>query len=209
MLTETWLQTLTEVELRQHLVSLITAMGRFRHIRVVHGTLEAGRDIIFAEEDPLRRLVWRGIQAKATPLTASLTSSSGYEAVLRQCEHGLERPCRSPTGEVMLAEIWLVCSHPFSEHVTSLMYGAHGTLRAPRIYPIDGKALAALFDEYCPDAALSNPTSTARYRRELALFCDTPTQYVAARLGVTLRTSDVFVRPVSYTHLTLPTKRIV
>ena len=55
-----WLTQLPEPELRVLVRDLLNAMG-YRQVAITHGSLELGRDLVFAETDRIGRLVWRGV----------------------------------------------------------------------------------------------------------------------------------------------------
>lgn len=111
----THLQTLSESQLHDLLAALLRSMG-YKRVQITHGSLEFGRDLVFQEVDKLGRNIWRGVQAKVTPLTGNLASDKGLRAVLRQCETALDTEFLTPSGDkVYLNQVWLVTTRSLSE----------------------------------------------------------------------------------------------
>src|SRR5437879_2359080 len=109
-----WLESLPETRLHILVEDLLRAM-RFKRIECVHGSGEVGKDIVFMEEDPLHRQVWRAAQIK-TKITGDATSELHSLGVVRQCEGALRNQYQTSQGLVSIKEVWLILSHRLHDH---------------------------------------------------------------------------------------------
>jgi len=166
----------------------------FRHVTITHGTLEHGRDLVFAETDKLGREIWRAIQAKATSVSGSLSSPDGLRAVLRQCEAALDTEWTTAAGaKIRIREVWLVTTGAVSEQAKASVAGMKSVLEVVHI--IDGPSLVDLVKQFLPDLLRSESKPIDDYLISLARHSDSLEPYIAMRLNSRALLSDFFVPP--------------
>jgi hypothetical protein len=188
-----WLQTLSEVELYDVLQHLVTVLG-YQSVTLLHGTLEAGKDIVFAERDKLGRVLWRAIQVKAVQLTGNLSSPKSLRSCLVQCEAALDSPYQGPNGDAInISEVWLVTPFPVTEHAK--LSSAGRLKNMSRVHIVDGPALANLINDHLPELLDSDTSPVKNYFVHLEAVCDAPEEYLSARLRVRYSFQQVYVPP--------------
>lgn len=185
------LQKLSEPELYRIVEHLLKTLG-YGPVRLMHGTLEAGKDIVFAERDKIGREVWRAIQVKAFQLTGSLTSPKGFRSALLQCEAALDTPYSDSNGRaVRIAEVWLITPFPATE---SAKFSGSGRLnQMERVHVIDGPDLANLIDKNMPEFLDSGGSPLDKYFSDLISACDSPEEYLSERLRVRYSFQQVYI----------------
>lgn len=154
----TYLQSLSETELRELvIIPLLTRMG-YRGVRSVHGSLELGKDIVFSQPDPLAHERNYSVVVKKGPLTGSVSSSNSLRAAAMQVEQSLDTPFLDPRNgrEVMIDGVYVITSFPISQAAIMSCSGALGRYGG-RVSMIDGAALADLIRQYQPDATWAMP----------------------------------------------------
>jgi len=190
--TSRWLAQLAEPELRLVVQSLLEKIG-YKRVTITHGSQEFGRDLVFVEEDPIGRRVWRGAQVKAKPISGSL-EGAGLRMLANQCEAAIDVPFTTTEGEqIELREVWLISSHALSESAKHSLQGPARLSR--RLHIIDGPLLADLVHQHLPTLANAGLHAIDDYLRRLQEFCDAPGEYFSTRLHVAFRLSDTFVMP--------------
>lgn len=196
-----WLQTLGETDLYDVLQHLVSVLG-YQSVALLHGPLEAGKDIVFAERDRVGRLIWRAIQVKAYSFGGSISGPKSLRSALIQCEAALDSPYRGANGHsIRIAEVWLVTPFPVGEHAKASSVGRLNSME--RVHVIDGPALADLINENLPELVNSDTSPVKNYFEHLRAACDAPEEYLSARLRVRYSFQQVFVIP--HASIAVPT----
>ncbi len=195
------LESLPESELQLVVRDLLRAM-KFEEVSVVHGPLEFGRDLVFAETTKLNERRWIGAQVKATPSTARM-DATGLRTLITQCEAALDTPYPLRDGSsVFLDQVWIVHSHQLTEHVK---LGLRGKLSSARqVVIVDGPKLHDLVQKYLPDLLLGRSAPIEAYMQNLKDFCDTPEEYLSTRFRTRTPLSECYVPPTVYLRVVLP-----
>lgn len=200
-----WLQTGPEKTLHQVLADLLREMG-YQRVSITHGTLEFGRDLVFMQVDPIGREIWRSIQAKIEAPTGSLSDSKGLRSLATQCQAALDTPYVDEAGQQhRIQEVWIVTPHVLSEQAKLSTAGLLGSDK--RIFVIDGTSLLDLLKKYLPTLLESGSRPIQEYLSSLTSLCESPEEYIAARLQAHYRISEIYVPPnasvvyASYGHI--------
>jgi hypothetical protein len=166
----------------------------YQKVTITHGPLELGRDLAFLEVDRLGRSIWRAVQAKAGSISGSLAAPDGARAVVTQCQAALDSPYTDTSGEVRtIQEVWLVCTHQLTEHAKNSIAGF--LRRNEAVTVIDGAQLLDLVQQFMPEMIAQGSAPIQDYLNRLLQFCDSPEDYLAAKLSARFSLSDVFVVP--------------
>lgn len=190
-----WLAQIGEPELRVVVRDLLNAMG-YKQVAITHGSLELGRDLVFAETDRIGRLIWRGVQVKAQPLSGTL-ERGGLRNLMTQCEAALDSPFTPSSGDpVHLSEVWIINSHQLTEQAKLSAQGKIGTTKS--IVLIDGPMLHDLLQKHLPNLLTERSAPIDNYMRTLKQFCDTPEDYLTARFGSRIPLSHCYVPPSAH-----------
>jgi hypothetical protein len=187
-----WLKQLPEQELYPIIEELLRAMGYLR-IECVHGPTEVGKDIVFMQEDPLHRQVWRAVQVK-TRLSGKAGTSNHSLTAVRQCEASLRNLHLTSAGPVSIQEVWLITSHALHDMAKRYIQDTLDD-RSSRVLVIDGPHLADLITEYIPHLVHADQNVPEQYLANLATFADTPDDYLSTAFKVKFNTGTFFVWP--------------
>ncbi len=197
-----WLETLKEPAVYPLMRDLLRSMG-YRKVTITHGTLEFGRDLVFLEVDKLGREIWRGIQVKATKLSASKASTESAREIIHQCEEALETAYTTTTGErVRLREIWLVTTKPLPEQTKLAIAGR--LKERHLVHILDGADVADLLDKYLPDLLKRKSEPVDQYLLALIRFCDSIEQYIELRFKAKFNLKDIYIPARARITLVLP-----
>jgi hypothetical protein len=127
-----------------------------------------GKDIVFLEETPLHRPIWRAIQVKRK--LSGNTSADNYslQAVI-QCEAALRNPYQTSQGEVAIQEAWLITPYTLSETAKRPMEATLND-KISRMLVIEGPQLADLIQEYLPQMLEERADTGESYALTLVAF---------------------------------------
>ena len=114
----TWIKT--------RVIPLFRSLG-FKRVDFVHGSLEAGRDIVMADYDHFGLLRYYAVQAKGEDLKAR-SSTSEINTILDQIRTAFETPYRDPlTGtEHKIAGVYLVINGSITDAGRNILYSKTG-----------------------------------------------------------------------------------
>ena len=187
-----WVSQLDEDQLRLLLRDLLKAMSYLR-VTITHGSLERGRDLVFLEEDRLKRHVWRAVQAKAGKLSGSY-GSGGLATAINQCKAALSNKYRPASGgEVVIQEVWLVTNQPLSDQARFSVEAELQDLRG--VVLIDGAHLTDLVEQYLPQMIAQQGLPIEHYLEKLSEYCDSVENYIASQTQARFSLQDVFIEP--------------
>jgi Restriction endonuclease len=187
-----WLQSLSEKRLYVLIEDLLKAMN-YKRVECIHGVGEIGKDIVFMEDTPIHRQIWRAVQVKVA-LTGNVRDPKHSLAAILQCEAALKNPHQTSHGQVAIEQVWLIVAHPLSDSSKRYIYSTLND-NAARVLVIDGPELADLIAEYLPGIEQPDYDTATTYIRELLAFTDSPDEFLATVFTAKFRLSSVFVNP--------------
>jgi hypothetical protein len=182
-----WLQSLSEKDLYPVIQDLLNAM-QYKRIECIHGPGEIGKDIVFMQETPIHRPIWRAAQVKVK-LTGDASDPKNSLTAITQCEAALRKRFQTSNGEVTIEQVWLMVSHPLSDTTKGYIDSTLNS-RESRVMIFDGPELADLILEYLGDI-----TQSDRYIRELLKFSNSPDEFLSAAFKSKFSLSTIYVDP--------------
>jgi hypothetical protein len=187
-----WIEGLSEQSLFTVVEDLLAAM-HFKRIECVHGPGEVGKDIVFMQEDPLRRQVWRAAQVK-TKITGNSSAPNNALTAILQCEAALRNPYMTSAGPVSIDEVWLIIASPLGAGAKQYI---EATLSSPgcRIVVVDGPRFCDLVAEHLPKLVTSGRSPSEQYMSNLMQVCDTPDEFLRTVFKAKFGLTTVFVQP--------------
>lgn len=186
-----WLASLEEPALRTVVVQLFRSIDRYEDVRLVHGPLEHGRDIVFAERTPWGSRLYSAIQVKAQ-VKAGSTGRKALITALDQCESALRHLYTTPDGsEVLPANVILAVGTVLTPYFDTTLRSA--VARFPRISVLDGAMLADLVDKHAPGLVPGGAHTRKSYLKALTQYCSQTETYFAARFRAGVALGHVFV----------------
>jgi hypothetical protein len=159
-----FLQSLKEDELRELvLIPLFGALG-YGDIRSTHGVLEAGKDIVFAREDPLEGTKYLCATVKVYRLSGSVSNSKAIREIYYQVKQSLTEPFVNPSDGLSVSIDKAYVVTPF-EISAQCIHSIRAELAAGegKVAFIDGPKLLTLIERHIPSLLRSLPNPETRY----------------------------------------------
>jgi hypothetical protein len=178
MLTHTKLDVFSstfenESHLRTALVGLLERMPNTSDIRLTHGTLELGKDIVFRFSGPFQETQLASCVVKNGKISGSVEADDGARTVFLQAEQSLDTPVTNPANgqKEKIAQVFVIspydCAPATVESIASKLEDSAG-----RVTFLCGRKLLEKFEKYHPEFLLFHSNMYGTYLAELEQSMD-------------------------------------
>lgn len=142
----------SEELLRQAVAGLLERMPNIQNVRILHGSQEFGKDLVFATKGPFGERLLCAAVVKNSKITGAVDDNSGARAVFFQAEQALDTPIHDPAlgHEERVQRVYIISPFPSSAQFIASIQGRLGKQFGQIIF-ITGEDLFALFKQYWPD----------------------------------------------------------
>ena len=140
-----------EDELHERLAVLFSKIENLSGVKVLQGTQEHGKDLIFYEDASLgdRRLI--ACVVKNTKISGSASSSSGSLTIMNQVRQAISNPYTGPSGELeFVSHVYVVSPYECSQAALNAIRGQLEGAKGQTTF-FCGQTLFDLFSRYWPD----------------------------------------------------------
>ena len=156
-----------ESDLREKLAVLFRKMPQTQGVRITHGTVERGKDIVFHSKDALGGWLLNACVVKNSQITGSVESNRGAKTVLFQAEQALDTPLVGDNGvDLYASTVYVITPHECSQ---AAMLSIQGKLaqRRGQVQFLCGTRLLELFEQYSPETLIFDSTFLGTYVLQL------------------------------------------
>ena len=188
-----------ELLLQQAISGLLSRMPDVANVRILQGSTEFGKDIVFDHRGPFGERIPCACVVKNEPITGNVSSNKGARTVLMQAQQCMDTGYTDANGDnIRVQRVFVMSSHPINETARQSIAGAlreaHGTIS---FYGVE--KLFELFKTHWPDflADEANAIAVAVVELQKAIALDEALESIgrAYRLPNAVRSSSkMYVR---------------
>lgn len=178
MLTHTKLEVFAstfenESHLRTALIGLLERMPNTSDVRLTHGTLEFGKDIVFRFSGPFQETQLVSCVVKNEKISGSVDADVGARTVFHQAEQSLDTAITNPANgqKEKITQVFIISPHECApstvESIASKLEHSAG-----RVTFLCGRKLLEKFEKYHPEFLLFQSNMYGTYLAELEQSMD-------------------------------------
>ncbi|HEV2577746.1 MAG TPA: hypothetical protein VGU25_11105 [Acidobacteriaceae bacterium] len=172
-----------EEDLREKLSLMLRNVPGYQGVRITHGNMERGKDVIFYASDPLTGYYCCACVVKSDRIVGSVSSNQGARTVFLQAQQCLDTSRTADDGTSEYARmVYIVSPYECSE---SAMASIQGSLEQRRgsIQFLCGSRLLEMFEKYYLNGLIFDSSFLGNYVIQLrsALLKSDPISFIAAQ----------------------------
>jgi hypothetical protein len=141
------LRGLDEDEFTKKVIKPLLEEMDYKGVRIIHGSKEYGKDIIFYTLGPFDNKRWGGVQLKVKDITGGMTQKGNFVEVSNQLETALEMPHPDMTSvdKVSITEVYLITSQSFTDNAKEALINKFSD---KPVYFVDGETVLEKINKY-------------------------------------------------------------